>query len=323
MQEGFSKQENKVNKFQKLFELFKRAAIIGMIGLANSQGVEGQYIGHYREVSIAEPSKDKGERKILSSKDIHGMVLHDHSERMFLGDDHGLYEVDGGEKESGLITFDDIQGLIDRGENSPILGHTHPMSAYDNIGYSAEEINEMRSENAVPAPMPPSMTDIIGTIDTLDYFNGQNIKIRGRVYDPTGMWEYKIDPNNHAVRLFIEFKSKLNANIEDALTEEERKVMEEFGINKIHPAKRIEVLKSDPRTINIGRKLEMAASNYFESLSEESKANLEKFAQLEIIVSGLAEAQKLDKQDRTQQLIQNYIRAGSDIGVQVVYVANR
>lgn len=298
-----------------------------MIGLATSQSAEsslGTYIGHYNEKRTAiELSNTEKERPALMAEDIYRMVEQDESERMFVGDDEALYEVGGGEKESGFIKFEDIQNIIDKGEKSPIVGHTHPISVYNNVGYTDAELEQMKGENGLPAPMPSSLTDIMGSVDAMEHFDNQNVTIRDRVYDPTGVWEYKIDGNNLAVKLFLEFRQNFNKTIEASMTSVDEQVMEKSGLDldRVHPLKRISVLKSNKDTRSLGEKLEKAGDEYFDNLSEETQKILEKFAELEVSCGDLARSKKIGlNQEEIRSLIDKYIEDSLAVGIQVTYV---
>ena len=329
MKESFPTiQEKKKNNFERFLNILKKGVVVGMIGLATSQSAEsrlGTYIGHYhgKETHIEALSKEKA-RPVITLENIRRMVIQDESERMFIGTDEALYEVGGGEKESGFIKFEDIQSVIDEGEQSPIVGHTHPISVYDNVGYTRSELDEMKRENILPTPMPPSLTDIMGSVDAAKHFDEQNVEIRERVYDPTGIWEYRVQTDNEAVGLLTEFQRNLSDNIEANLTDSDRQIMRKFGLESIHPSKRIAILKSSPETSAIGNKLEQVADSYIENLPEETKEKLQKFGEIEVLCADIAGV-KRSGQNRQQikNLIDNYVQIAKNIGVQVSYSVNQ
>lgn len=320
-------QEKKKNRFERFLKILKKSVVVGMIGLATSQSAEshlGTYIGHFhgKKTHVEILNKEK-ERPAMTLENIRRMIIQDESERMFVGTDKALYEVEGGEKESGLIKFEDIQNVIDKGEGSPIVGHTHPISVYDNIGYTHLELDEMRSKNESPTPMPPSLTDVMGSVNTTEHFSDQDITIRERVYDPTGIWEYKIQDDNPAIKLFLGFYQNLNKALEANITTADRQIMKKLGLDHIHPAKRVAALKSNEDTRVLGEKIEEVSDEYLENISEGTWETLEKFAELEILAVRLAGAKKAGYDERRiKNIIDDYIQTAKGIGIQVSYIVN-
>ena len=248
------------------------------------------------------------------------MVTQNESERMFVGTDSGLYEVSGGEKESGFTKFEDIQRFIDEGEDAPVVAHTHPISVFDNAGYTTEVLNEMRARGDSLVSMPPSITDVIGSVSAAEHFKDQEIEIRNRVYDPSGMWEYTLQQDNSAIKLFKKFQHDLNERIETSLTDADKQIMKKFGIDKIHPAKRIAVLKTNPDTLAIGEKLEQTGNQFWEELTEDTMETLGKFGELEYLCLDIAGAQRAGRnREQTSELIKKYMETAASIGIQVSY----
>ena len=316
------KEVKKEHKFERLLGILRKSIMVAMMGLATSQFSEnrsGTYIGHAHETKIERLEKNK-EFKQIKIDDIQRMVLQDESERIFLGSGDKLYEVAGGQKESGFVEFKDIQHIIDQGEKSPIVGHTHPISVYDNAGYTAKDIGEMKKENNLPAPMPPSITDIMGSINTAKHFDDQGVEMRERVYDPTGMWEYRVQIANAAIELFDEFQRDLSNTVEANLTDSDRQIMKELELDSIHPVKRVAFLKSNPKTSVIGVKLEQAVDTCLENLPEEKQEVFQRFGEIEVLCVDIAGAKKsgYDYQ-QIQNLIGDYIQTARAIGVQVSY----
>ena len=318
--------ERKESSFDRVLKILKKGIIVSMIGLATSQAAEsrlGTYIGHIKETPIERIDEEK-EKRPLTLEQIKIMVVHDESERMFVGSNDGLYEMGGGEKESGFIKFEDIQHFVDENEKSPVVAHTHPIAVFDNAGYTSEELNKMRMKRDSLAPMPPSITDIMGSISTVEHFKDQNIEIRNRVYDPTGMWEYTLQQDNSAIELIKKFQHDLSERIEASLTDIDEKIMKEYKINKAHPAKRIAILKANSVTQAIGEKLEQTANKFIDELAEDTKETLSKFGKLEYLCLDIAGAKRLGyDQEQLQEFIRRYIETAAGIGIQVSYTPTK
>lgn len=316
-------QEKKDSRFDRFLRILKKGVIVSMIGLATSQAAEsrlGTYIGHLKETRIERIIDKDKERKPVTAQELRVMVMQDESERIFVGTDNGLYEVGGGEKESGFTKFEDIQRFVDEGEKDPVVAHTHPISVFDNAGYTTKELNEMRARGDSLVSMPPSITDIMGSVSSAEHFKDQDIEIRNRVYDPTGMWEYTLQQDNSAIELFKKFQHDLNERIEASLTDTDKQIMNKLGVNKIHPAKRIAVLKTNQDTLAIGEKLEQTANQFMEELSEDTMETLSKFGELEYLCLNIAGAKKSGhNQKQTRELIKNYTETASSVGIQISY----
>ncbi|HEY4474464.1 MAG TPA: hypothetical protein VJC06_00885 [Candidatus Paceibacterota bacterium] len=290
-----------------------------LIILEKRESSLGTYIGHIKETPIERIDKEK-EKRPVTLEQIKIMIAQDESERMFVGSNSGLFEMGGGEKESGFIKFEDIQHFIDENEKSPVVAHTHPIAVFDNAGYTPEELNKMRTERNFLAPMPPSITDIMGSVSTVEHFKDQDVEIRNKVYDPTGMWEYTLQQDNSAIELFKKFQHDLSERTEASLTDTDKQIMEEHGINKAHPAKRVSILKANPSTRVIGEKLEQTANQFIDELTEDTKEALSKFGKLEYFCLDIAGAKRAGHdQEQTKKLIRNYIETAASIGIQVSY----
>lgn len=294
-----------------------------MMGLATSQISEDRlrsYIGHHRETAIIEQIEiDK--KGPLTVNDIKNIIIKGETEYIFLGTAGDMYEAGEGYKENGFIELDQIQNIIDSKRGSPILGHTHPLSVYDNVGYSPKDIEKMRlSESELPAPMPPSFTDFIGSTMTENHFHNQGIVIKQRVYDPTGTWEYEIETANPATRLLLDFQKNLSQYIDSNLAESDMKIIKGLGLHKTHPSKLTTALKSNPSTATIGDKIDKLADGYMTGLSESELEILEKLAELEILCTGIAGSKKagLDK-GRVQEMIRDFIQLGQELGIKISY----
>ena len=318
--------EKKESSFERVLRILKKGVVVSMIGLATSQAAEnrlGTYIGHLKETPIESVDKDR-EKRVVTTEEIRTMVLRDESERMFVGTNGGLYEVGGGEKESGFTKFEDIQRFIDEGEDTPIVAHTHPISVFDNAGYTTEELNEMRARRDSLVSMPPSITDVMGSVSAAEHFKDQEVEIRNRVYDPAGMWEYTVRQDNSAIGQFKKFQYDLAERIEAALTDTDKETMKKFGVGKVHPAKRIAVLKANQDTLAIGEKLEQTANQFLEELTEDTKETLGKFAELEYLCLNIAGAKRSGHdQEQIRGLIKNYTETAASVGIQVSYTPTK
>ncbi len=324
MKEHFpTPQERKSDKFERLLGILRKTIMVSMMGFAATQSSASEkptniYPSH-TETILELPQVNQESRKIIL-EDIQKMIVHDEFERMFLGTEKNLYQAGSGHDESGYISFDDIQKIIDQGEKSPIVAHTHPLSVYDNVGYDSKDIDAMRKEGHAPAPMPPSIVDIMSSIDTDAYFDPQDVEVREQVYDPTGTWEYTVQTDNPSIQLFSQFQTGFQENLYAALTEKDHDLLQKSNLEDKHPAKIIAILKASPTTSEIGNKLETTATTYLENLPENQQDVLTKLAEMEILGSEIASAKKTGKTDeQIKLLIDTYIQNAREIGVLVSY----
>jgi hypothetical protein len=315
--------ERKKNTFESLLRIVRKTIIVSMMGFAATQSSASEkptdiYSGH-PETKI-EALKANSELKKISLEDIQNMITHDEFERMLLGNTDALYEAGNGYEESGHIKFEDIQKVIDQGEKSPIIGHTHPLSVYNNVGYTSEDIEAMRREASLRAPMPPSITDIMGSINTDTHFNPQGVEIREQVYDPTGTWEYSIQTSNSSIQIFNQFQVDFLENINTSLSESDHELLKASNLKDQHPGKIIAVLKSNAETSLLGNKIEATATSYLDNLPEEQGEVLSKLEELEILGSEIASSKKSEKtSEEVRILLNTYMELAQDIGIQISY----
>ncbi|WKZ27255.1 MAG: hypothetical protein QY311_00655 [Candidatus Paceibacterota bacterium] len=328
MKEGMPLPQKEKKDIRPVLDVLRRAAVMGMLGVATAQGAESAeskaYTGHAHEESSAETTthSERASADVVTEAQIRTMLRYDMGERMFLGTETKLTRVAEGRGEWGGVSFSTIQELMDRGEGVPVIGHTHPLSVYRNVGYSTEEIETLRARGEAPAPMPPSFTDIIGAIDAAEHFRESDTAIRGRVYDPTGMWEYSVDEEHTAVRTFLRFREGLERAVNDALTAEEHAQMREWGIQDAHPAKRIEQVRKKVNGVPIAAKMQMAMMRFTASLPERTLRVVERFASLETLSVQLASA-KRNAADSKQiaRAIDTYITSCERLGISISYQA--
>lgn len=321
MSERMPMVEKEKGALQRVLEVFRRATVMGMLGVATAQGAEGAqaaYIGHVKD-GVTTEAQAKAEAMPLSVAEIRNMVRYDTAERMMLGTDAGLREVRGSEGEWGEVSFADIQELVDSGERSPIFGHTHPLSVYTNVGYSEARLDELRASGEAPGPMAPSFTDIIGLAAAEEHFDDA-ITLRGRAYDPTGVWEYSVDEDHEAIRELKNFREGLEKRFAKALNDQEREFVRVSGVGGLHPAKRIVALSLMPGGERIAEKFEKTLERYAESLSKTTLTVLAQSTNVEHLSTQLAAARlKNASPEEIQRLVQNYISTAASLGVSVTY----
>ena len=105
--------------------------------------------------------------------------------------------------------------------------HIHPLASYEFLGYSKEQIQQMR-DGEIPIPQtPPSMMDFRSS-SLIDYYlkkDNKDIHTTHRVYEPTGMWDIRLDAKHPFVRYMQKGNKALDRAVRETfskLTPEER-----------------------------------------------------------------------------------------------------
>ncbi|MEK7514877.1 MAG: hypothetical protein AAB608_00650 [Patescibacteria group bacterium] len=326
MKEGMPLPQKEKKDIRSLLDVLRRGAVMGMLGVATAQGAESApvaYAGHTHEEPSAEATNiERTHEGALTEAQIRTMLRYDVGERVFLGTEKGTARIAEGRGEWIGASATAIRELLDRGEGAPIIGHTHPLSIYRNVGYTAEDLETLRARGETPGPMPPSFTDVLGAINTAEHFSESEVAILSRAYDPTGVWEYSIDEDHVAVRTFLRFRDGLERAVNDALTTDEHAQMREWSIQNVHPAKRIQLVRKKVNGVPIAAKMEMAMMRFTASLPERTLRIVERFASLETLSVQLASA-KRNAADSQQiaRAIDTYITSCERLGISVSYQA--
>jgi len=306
------------------FRFLRKGLFLSMMGFAvSSNHVEDSYrayIGHSSDKNI-ENIDDYPEESGLEK--IKLMVMEDDFERILLGKgSDNKFIVKKGNKDSCFFEFEDIQKIIDEGERNPTIAHTHPISVYDNVGYTEKEIESMRGNGQSPAPMPPSITDIIGGVGSDEYFDTQGVNLRQKVFDPTGTWEYEYKNNNPNIEKFKIFQEEIIKTLEESITEEDRKILEKYEIilENTHPLKRIIILSSMPETRHIAEKMNKSIEEYQNKISKELIDPLKKVRDIEFYGTEISTIRNPEEnQGKIEDLIDQYIKSAAELGFEVRY----
>lgn len=193
-------------------------------------------------------------KQALTDKKESSVIIYEENGEMIIKETVGnkayvFFEVD--EIEKGIKGTKDVQII-----------HTHPLEACHSAQIfsicSGENIEKVRNGEIEPNPMPPSMTDIISAINLSREFGD---KIKNKVVDTTGIWEFSIDKDNDFIKRMSEYQKEM-INIADnfsekKLNEDERKIlqdtMEKTGTADINYL--IVELKKDQKTSALGDKM--------------------------------------------------------------------
>jgi hypothetical protein len=186
--------------------------------------------------------------------------------------------------------------------------------------YSPAEIDSMRKNHEPPPPMPPSITDIVGSIHLYEEFKNDKVDIRQRVYNATGVWEYTVDINNPAVKVLQRLLGEMRVKVFGTLSPADIKIIKNLGLEKVHPLKQIGILKENPISSQLGHKLEERTENFVKNLSDKDEEMLEKFVSIESLSISIAYSQKMGKTpDEVTDLIEQYKKVLSDVGVTIYF----
>ncbi|MFZ2192715.1 MAG: hypothetical protein WAV31_00535, partial [Candidatus Moraniibacteriota bacterium] len=102
-----------------------------------------------------------------------------------------------GDKASSVFGGKEIRECIESDVDEIELIHTHPARLIDKNDVNIKE--KVRKKEIKDILMPPSVMDVVGLIrkEDLEYNpNKKNVKIREKVVDPFGEWEYSFPENS-------------------------------------------------------------------------------------------------------------------------------
>ncbi|MFA6177731.1 MAG: hypothetical protein WC694_02455 [Candidatus Paceibacterota bacterium] len=325
MNEGFpvikpiKKPENSLS-ISETVKKFLRASLIsalltyGSLGEAAGQQVESGTAKEPGEnnrgnisstVSIETPATVSNKENLpVNSEIIKGFVFLDKNEKAFLSkENEDSYFTPNDFKnngDNGVVPLEEIEKFCEEQKIKDVfLTHTHPISVYSSVGYDDEEIKKMQSGELQPPPMAPSIVDFQGMAQIFRSLEEKEIKINGKVFDATGVWEYRVsDKNTETFKKYKELIEKIpeiGTKITESFSNEEKELFKKYAIG-IHQEKIMQILKQNPETHALGEKLEKVAMVELEKISKQYIQTIEG-------MNGINE---------TGYKISSYTRAGSD-----------
>lgn len=211
----------------------------------------------------------------------------------------------------GGWNVDEARKLLDPGALNVEVIHTHPKAKYDRIWPGADR--------RVNAPLVPSELDLQNSIKTSMKEANEGWDFENVVYEPSGTWSLKADPDNPYVKRFmqlvrgsVDFSQTLKSEFSAAdLAGIQGALIENPDVRAV-----VDTLKGKLETKNIGDKLNLAMEEYVARFPE--------------LVDNRPDVEGLGNQTATDAFngadpgeidakIQEYISMAEKIGVKVKY----
>lgn len=216
------------------------------------------------------------------------------------------------------ISFSKIENFIKNGAKKVEITHTHPWAALP--GYL---INE-KIRNGKPVPMPPSVSDLTGSIVMSGYFEESNKLIENKIIDPTGEWTYSIkDESNYFVKKYLEFFNECASPdfFEKNLTEEEKEKTPKYAdFKNIHPElRRLYVPKRFLEKMENKFIQQFPEKNLLNSFGEDKSMYLKSYIKIFELNSKIGTYDENRTKKETEALIEEYTKECKKIGFEVSY----
>lgn len=284
-------------------------------------------------ISQGTPSIENSKESLpINAETIKGYVFSDNYERFFLsqkGSDS--YFTPDNVKDGfdhGSVPIATLEKFCDEQKTKDIIFvHTHPLAIYSGVGYSGKETSEMQSGELKPSPMPPSTVDFQGVAAIFSSLEKKGIKMNGKIFDATGVWEYRV--NNENIEKFNKYKElieifpKISSEAITHLSKEEKEAFLKMG--DVHQDKIIQTLKANPETAALGNKLEELFLVEFEKIGNKYDDIVESLEGLNNISFFITNYNRFHKNSHPapgaalSDLIANYKTEAAKLGFVVEY----
>lgn len=227
-----------------------------------------------------------------------------------------------------FMNFEKVDECLEDPDSEIELVHTHTAKMGGYSFFEKEDIKNGKIEQAIL--MPPSFTDITSLAREVEYFKGSMNRIKNKVVDPFGVWEFSAEENSSFIQFIKEARERLSPDklLEEAgLTSEQKKLLEEVSdsqddfMNKQHPAMRfnmsIHMLQNDSRESvkKIGEMITSAVNK----IDVEMQAKYPDFAKDLIEIIAIENETREYKSDESQQKIKREIELFRKNGIRVTY----
>ncbi|MBU6500218.1 MAG: hypothetical protein KGJ89_00060 [Patescibacteria group bacterium] len=322
-----------LNKSSEIYKEFKRSLAIGMAVVFMSQGISNlrtaEFPGSAQVVKSPEEKEgqERREHNLFTEEDIRREVSDSSVEKGFVSIDGGkiFIAISDGGKMFVNMDFAEVRKYIELDKSGqPVNAHIHPIEVYAGLGYTKQELADIKDGKAKPKPIPPSYLDIEYATALEDYLGPkESAALHYRVYDPTGVWEYSIDDKNPNIKIFKEYQRDRNDRIKNVISEKDKKLILAKKINLLSPNERIEAMLEDPEMRPIGEKIKKIVSYEIEKYGNV----IEKMSDIEIAAT---EVRSPDLPDSSGQdvggedeeyLIKEYIKTCKPRGIKMSYHA--
>ncbi len=143
----------------------------------------------------------------ITESEVSAQLRQEKYERIFLHTNadtaHVLFEIPGGRENFFNISLKDVDKFCDSRETKVtelLEVHTHPLGNYafffKELGYDDNEVQSfVKGEKPWP-PAPPSWADLWLLSGHQQYYADRKISVSGQVFEPSGSWFYKVNPES-------------------------------------------------------------------------------------------------------------------------------
>lgn len=295
----------------------RKAVFLGMGTVVFSQFVDIRELPELLPKSAVE-LKEAGNQERVDEEYIRQSVLTGTKEqgllRSELDRDGKFTKITTGTETSSVTDFADVEKLIKAGSRNIDMIHTHPAELYRNLGYTERQLAFIKSGEAESAPLPPSALDIQGAVSTRLHFKSDKVEFLQQVYEPSGIWEFKLDSKHP-------FVNRLKA-----MDEEGRKFSKGVKFSKLEiellkkkvdantdPREIIPLLESDPETKSIAKRFE----NFLEKIEEKYEKELKELNNLELLAYEVMASGS--NEPLRQEATRKYLDLCKNIGIEMNY----
>lgn len=235
------------------------APVAGESLTTGSGGTPEQAAAGRDRVKQEQARERENEKRILTEAELKQAVFTDDNESSFIASDStdGKFrEITTGDETNVAFDVRQVQAEAKKSKNL-VAAHTHPMESYIDLGYKAADVEKMRTGELAIPPTPPSTLDL-RTSAALAHYVGQanrDAAVTNRVFEPTGVWEYRADPHHPFVKAVEDSFKKLDRGMKKAVAElpkEDRRLLKSKGMERPLPGNDILTLDQDPQTEHVG-----------------------------------------------------------------------
>ncbi|MEI7498339.1 MAG: hypothetical protein WCK11_03595 [Candidatus Falkowbacteria bacterium] len=301
----------------------KKAGVIGVFLAA--MGSSGEFKESQVEASAIETKTAEKLKvnEITLEEEIakldNGMMT-DQEERMVVAIKRGVkwkfIESGGNNKSANAMPPQQVSELITGGADQVELIHTHPLAS---CPYSDSLKADIRSGKVKALPNPPSLDyDImLASVTYAVHLGEQYQKIKSKVIDPTGVWEFTLD-NKHP------FVGKIKNYITDLekgyLSAEEMALVKKEGIDldKLNPQELLGALQNNPNTSKFADRLlanqQTASKAWISTITEKEMMGFD-----EAVYAAQNIINPLKDPKNISQRIEKFIAACKELGIIISY----
>jgi hypothetical protein len=340
--------KERLKLFSGIPEAVKKFFRASLISALLTSGFSGEALGQQapNNTAGALDQKDKGniaatispeapdvvsnnESLPVSTETIKGYIFSDAHERAFLSkqSSESYFALNTeGNADNMKIPLAEIEKFCNEQKiNTVSLAHTHPISAYAGVGYFGKEIEEVQSGKLKASPMPPSIVDFQGAAQANQYLEPKGIVVEQKVFDATGIWEFKIDKEN--INQFNEYKEvikktqEMGPRVVAQLSSKEKEIFSKM--NNVHQEKILQVLYENPETRALGEKLEKISENELTKIAEKYPEVLEAMDRINVVSDEIIKFDKYKRnpnfKESLDELINEYKLEAAKLGFEVEY----